>query len=266
MGHHPLPTQGYALVERSAMPPWVKHGDNKHGDDNHPHHPPVVPGHGPDDKGNGDHGDHGDHGDQGGNNDHGRHGGLGQAVVRNACPFAVHTNIVHGPRRGQWPPEEISGVLQPGETSTHPFSHDPNTGVSWKIWREDGANTAPVQLEYTWIADQRRTWYDLSMVDAGAPEWLQNAAETRSDDHEIVPDKDGYGDYQGSIGIKHAFADDGMTLTPQQHGKAAAQGNCVAVQCEPGARYCTGAYNTWNDWGQQHDCAEGVDLNLVLCG
>lgn len=189
---------------------------------------------------------------------------IGHASVENACAFAVNSNIVHAPRPGaEGPPEEIYEILLPGARQTHPFVHDPSMGVSWKLWRTDVENTAPVQLEYTWIPEARRTWYDLSMIDAGEAEALEGSGVEAP-----VPDADGYGEYRGSIGIRHAFTDGGMSLSPDLEGQDqdTAAGNCVRVGCVPGEAYCAGAYNTWNDWGQQHDCGEGVDLKLVLCG
>ncbi|EXJ81191.1 hypothetical protein A1O3_07481 [Capronia epimyces CBS 606.96] len=187
---------------------------------------------------------------------------VGKATVHNACPFSIYSNIVHGAQDGTGLPEEIYQVLEPNETVSHAFSHDPGVGVSWKIWRqdEDTDNWSPIQLEYTWITDSKRTWYDLSMIDAGEPDWLEES------DEEIVADADGYGEYTGSIGIRHSFQEHGITLTPHVDGEEVAEGNCLAVQCPAGEEFCLGAYNTWNDWAQQHDCEEGVDLKLVLCG
>ncbi|OQU96471.1 hypothetical protein CLAIMM_02552 [Cladophialophora immunda] len=104
-------------------------------------------------------------------------GYLGQSVVYNNCPFVVHSNIVHGPRPGvEGPPEEIYSILQPQEGLSHPFAHDPRMGVSWKLWRTDSDNTAPVQFEWTWHDSFQRTWYDLSMVNAGDAGWLDEDA------------------------------------------------------------------------------------------
>lgn len=191
---------------------------------------------------------------------------LGSAHVHNACSFPVNSNIVHAPRPGaNGSPEEIASVLAPGASLSHPFAHDPDMGISWKIWRQDdvGGARTPVQLEYTWKPDVGRTWYDLSMIDAGEAGWLDDGVSASSKENEkaIVGDGDGYGDYVGEIGIKHPFGEEGLTLSPKVVG-----GNCAKVNCVPGDEFCTTAYNTWNDWGQQHDCGEKVDLTLTLCG
>ncbi|KIY00124.1 uncharacterized protein Z520_03809 [Fonsecaea multimorphosa CBS 102226] len=184
---------------------------------------------------------------------------LGQSVVYNNCPFAVHSNIVHGPRPGvEGPPEEIYSILQPQQVLSHPFAHDPQMGVSWKLWRTDVDNTAPVQFEWTWHNSFQRTWYDLSMINAGKAAWLNEDAHQGE---AIVGDKDGLGAYVGEVAIKHAFKEEGMTLTPNVVG-----GNCVPLHCAPGEEFCTASYNVHNDWGQQHDCGEAVDLTLTLCG
>ena len=47
---------------------------------------------------------------------------LGAASVLNACPFAVHSNIVHAPRPGEVEgvkPEEIYSVLETGVEIGH---------------------------------------------------------------------------------------------------------------------------------------------------
>ncbi|KIW15926.1 hypothetical protein PV08_05976 [Exophiala spinifera] len=181
----------------------------------------------------------------------------GTAYVKNACPFTVMSNIVHGASaESHEAPEEIYSSIAPGQTLSHPFSHDPNTGVSWKIWRTDVSNQAPVQFEYTWIPDAKRTWWDLSMIDAGRVDWL----ESKNAGKAIVGDQDGYGAYVGRVGVKHAFVNEGMSLVP-----SAQQGICEAVVCRPGEQFCKTAYNVWNDWGQQRDCHESVDLTLTLC-
>ncbi|OAP58098.1 hypothetical protein AYL99_07188 [Fonsecaea erecta] len=186
-------------------------------------------------------------------------GYVGQSVVYNNCNFAVHSNIVHGPRPGdEGPPEEIYSILQSQDSLKHPFAHDPRMGVSWKLWRTGVENTAPVQFEWTWHDSFQRTWYDLSMINAGEVGWLNEDAHQGE---AIVGDEDGLGAYVGRVAIKHAFTDEGMTLTP-----GIVQGNCVPIRCAPGEEYCTASYNAHNDWGQQHDCGEAVDLKLTLCG
>lgn len=182
----------------------------------------------------------------------------GSAFVINACPFTVMSNIVHGTSASSnGIPEEIYSSIAPGQTVSHPFSHDPNTGVSWKIWRTDIPNQAPVQFEYAWIPEVKRTWWDLSMIDAGSVDWLEEENAGKA----IVGDQDGYGAYVGQVGVKHAFVDEGMSLVPSVQ-----EGICEAVLCRPGEQFCKTAYNVWNDWGQQRDCAEHVDLTLTLCG
>ncbi|EXJ73112.1 uncharacterized protein A1O5_04261 [Cladophialophora psammophila CBS 110553] len=186
-------------------------------------------------------------------------GYIGQSIVYNNCPFAVHNNIVHAPRPGvDAPPEEMYSILHPGAELSHPFAHDPRMGISWKLWRTDVENTAPVQFEWTWDNTFQRTWYDLSMINAGDAGWLNEDAH---EGEAIVSDEDGLGAYVGKVGIRHAFKDEGMTLVPDR-----TEGNCVPLQCAPGEEYCTASYNAHNDWGQQHDCREGVDLKLTLCG
>lgn len=195
----------------------------------------------------------------------GDHSTVGEAIVVNACPFSVNSNIVHAPRPGvAGTPEEIFSVLAPGAVASHDFSHDPHMGISWKVWRTDVANTSPVQFEYTYMPDQGRIWYDVSMIDAGKVAWTDPSANPAEP---IVGDADGYGDYLGEVAVKHAFADVGMTLSPLVNGAPATEGgSCVAVKCEPGAEFCKDAYNVWNDWGQQHDCAQHASLKLTLCG
>ncbi len=184
--------------------------------------------------------------------------GLGQAIVVNACPFAVMSNIVHPPREGSdEAPEEILSTLAPGATETHPFVHDPEMGISWKIWRTDIENQSPVQFEWAWVPNVQRTWWDLSMIDAGEVDWLKKTDAGK----QIVGDADGYGKYVGQVGVLHPFADEGMSLVPD-----VAEGNCIAIFCEPGQEFCKNAYNVWNDWGQQHDCPEHANLKLTLCG
>ncbi|KIV80573.1 hypothetical protein PV11_08066 [Exophiala sideris] len=216
----------------------------------------------PHNNGNGNDNNGGNGGNNGGNSGNTNNGGVGAAIVVNACPFSVHSNIVHAPRPGAaGAPEEIYSVLAPGQTATHAFSHDPQMGISWKIWRTDVDNNSPIQFEWTYMPDMARTWYDLSMIDAGKIAYTDpNTAGW------IVGDADGYGDYVGQVAIKHAFADHGMTLTPMVGGNALTEGNCVAVRCAPGDQFCKDAYNVWNDWGQQRDCAQGASLKLTLCG
>ncbi|KAK5196590.1 hypothetical protein LTR92_004135 [Exophiala xenobiotica] len=106
--------------------------------------------------------------------------GLGQAIVVNACPFDVMSNIVHPPRPGvEGKPEEILSTLAAGATATHPFTHDPDMGISWKIWRTDIENQSPVQFEWAWIPGMQRSWWDLSMIDAGEVDWLETGAPER---------------------------------------------------------------------------------------
>ncbi|KAK6382375.1 hypothetical protein LTS17_004262 [Exophiala oligosperma] len=195
--------------------------------------------------------------------DNGNDAAQGTAYVINNCPFGVMSNIVHGTSgvdSDGVPPEEIMSSIAPGQTVSHPFSHDPNTGVSWKIWRTDVSNQAPVQFEYAWIPEAKRTWWDLSMIDAGKVGWLDEEAGNAAGE-DIVGDRDGYGAYVGRVGVKHAFVDEGMSLVPSVQ-----DGICQAVVCRPGEQFCKTAYNVWNDWGQQRDCAETVDLTLTLCG
>ncbi|EXJ78700.1 hypothetical protein A1O1_09102 [Capronia coronata CBS 617.96] len=185
----------------------------------------------------------------------------GKATLYNACPFTVYSTIVHGTGAGDTGAlEEVYQTLEPEESVSHSFEHDAEVGVSWKIWREDTDNTSPVQFEYTWIQGSKRTWYDLSMIDAGEAEWLEDS------DEEIVADEGGYEDYTGDIAIKYSFQEYGMTLIPQVDGKEVADGNCLSVKCAADEEFCTAAYNTSDDWGQQHDCEDSVDLKLVLCG
>ncbi|KAI1628554.1 hypothetical protein EDD37DRAFT_644346 [Exophiala viscosa] len=213
------------------------------------------------DNGNGNNGgSNGNNGNNGGGNTN--NGGVGEAIVVNACPFSVQSNIVHAPRPGvAGAPEEIFSVLAPGQTATHAFSHDPKMGISWKVWRTDVANHSPIQFEWTYVPEQGRTWYDLSMIDAGKIAYTDPNASGK-----IFGDADGYGDYVGQVAVKHAFADHGMTLTPMSGGNVLTEGNCVAVRCQPGDEFCKDAYNVWNDWGQQRDCAQGASLKLTLCG
>ncbi|OAL35665.1 hypothetical protein AYO20_05046 [Fonsecaea nubica] len=153
-------------------------------------------------------------------------GYLGQSIVYNNCTFTVHSNI-------------------PQEMLSHPFAHDPRLGVSWKLWRTDVENTSPVQFEWTWHDALQRTWYDLSMINAGNAGWLSPVAHRGEP---IVGDEDGLGAYVGKVAIKHAFKVEGMTLVPEVVG-----GNCVPLHCASGEAYCTASYNVHNDWGQQHD-------------
>ncbi|KIV88206.1 hypothetical protein PV10_09123 [Exophiala mesophila] len=188
------------------------------------------------------------------------------ALVYNKCTFPVNSNIVHGARGGnEAKPEEVLGILQPGQTWSHSFEHDRNLGVSWKIWRTDVDNTAPIQLEYT--ATDTSTWWDLSMVDAGEAGWLDESTEDVGNElADTTGDADGLGDYVGMVGIQHSFAEYGLSLVPVLDGNEVFEGNCVAVKCSAGESYCKSAYNTWNDWGQQKDCPSGVSLQLTLCG
>ncbi|KAK5221617.1 hypothetical protein LTR47_010804 [Exophiala xenobiotica] len=184
--------------------------------------------------------------------------GLGQAIAVNACPFDVMSNIVHPPRPGvEGKPEEILSTLAAGATATHPFTHDPDMGISWKIWRTDIENQSPVQFEWAWIPGMQRSWWDLSMIDAGEVDWL----ETGSAGEEIVGDADGYGEYVGQVGVRHPFADEGLSLVPDVN-----EGKCVPILCQPGQEFCVHAYNVWNDWSHQKDCPEHANLRLTLCG
>ncbi|OCT45899.1 hypothetical protein CLCR_00061 [Cladophialophora carrionii] len=186
----------------------------------------------------------------------------GSALVYNACTFTVQSNIVHAPRAGDaGAPEEIIGAIAPGETFSHPFSHDPNMGISWKIWRTDGDNDNPVQFEYAWTPDTARIWYDMSMINAGEIEWL----EPDSHEGETIEDganNDGTGDLTGKVAVAHPFGgdDEGMRLDPQGGG------DCDPVVCPAGEQYCLKAYNTDTDDQAMRDCAESADLRLTLCG
>ena len=207
---------------------------------------------------------------------------LGAASVLNACPFTVHSNIVHSPRpdaeKGV-PPEEIYSVMQPGEELEHPFVHDPGMGISWKLWIDDAeAAGGPVQFEWAWVPDARQVWWDLSMIDAGgvAAERMvkrqpgsEGAAEAAVTDGTAADAADGEGEEIALEleGVPHAFAPYGLTLQPHRGGSAVdPQGLCSRIDCPAGEGVCRQAYNAWNDWGQQHDCAEDVSLRVVLCG
>ena len=156
----------------------------------------------------------------------------GSAVVHNACKFSVRSNIVHPPRVGvSGNPEEIMGTLAPGATLTHPFSHDPDMGISWKLWREDAgtSNHKPVQLEYTSVPLSGGLWYDMSMIDAGTTEYLDAAAH-ESETIAAGANNDGSGALTGMVAVAHPFggAGEGMTLTT----------NCGSVVCPAGQQYC----------------------------
>ncbi|KIW73984.1 hypothetical protein PV04_02057 [Phialophora macrospora] len=188
--------------------------------------------------------------------------GAGSALVYNACAFTVQSNIVHAPRPGEdGAPEEIMGAIAPGETLSHPFSHDPNLGISWKIWRTDGDNHNPVQFEYAWTPDSTLVWYDMSMIDAGEIEWL----DPESHEGEAIEDganNDGTGDLTGKVAVEHPFGgeDEGMRLDPLGNG------DCDSVVCPAGEQYCLKAYNTDTDDQAMRACTESVDLKLTLCG
>jgi hypothetical protein len=197
-------------------------------------------------------------------------GGAGVAFVHNNCSFAINSNIVHGPRpEDKGPPDEIYGMLEAGESLEHAFSHDPNVGISWKVWRtdHDTVNTSPIQLEWTWGPVAKRTWYDLSMIDAGKAGWVEMPENGDAlSPADLVDHPDDLGRWVGNVGIEHPFKREGMSLTPYIGSEEVFEGNCKGVKCAAGDPYCTGAYNTWNDWGQQQDCSEEVSLKLVLCG
>jgi hypothetical protein len=189
-------------------------------------------------------------------------GSTGSAIVHNACSFDVHSNIVHAPRTGaRGAPEEIPGVIQPGETLTHPFSHDPNLGVSWKLWREDVANKNPVQLEYTWVPSSGRIWYDLSMINAGDVQWL-DADSHVNETIKAGANNDGTGKLTGEVAVAHAFGgeNEGITLAPHRGS------GCGTIVCAPGEQHCTKAYNTDTDDQAMRDCEQSADLKLTFCG
>jgi hypothetical protein len=208
---------------------------------------------------------------------------LGSASFLNACPFAVHSNIVHGARGPSSPeddtfipPEEILSVLAPGEERTHPFVHDPGLGVSWKLWPSEGegegegsgngGGAVPVQFEWTLVPGERRSWWDLSMIDATAG---QGGGPVK---RSLVVGGKGNECRQSDAdptfeGVPHAFAPYGLSLQPHHDGDAVErEGMCSRVECPAGEGVCRQAYNAWNDWGQQRDCAEDVSLRVVLCG
>jgi hypothetical protein len=189
-------------------------------------------------------------------------GATGSAIVHNACPFSVRSNIVHAPRPGvDGAPEEISETLAPGTTKSHPFSHDPDMGISWKVWRDDGTNHNPVQLEYTNVPSSSRTWYDLSMINAGATQWLDPESHS-GETIKSGANNDGSGGLTGMVAVAHPFGGEGegMTLAPQGGPDSG------IIRCPAGQQYCTGAYNTDDDDQAMRDCAQSADLKLTLCG
>jgi hypothetical protein len=109
-------------------------------------------------------------------------------------------------------------------------------GIAWKLSATDG--TAPVQFEWTWVPEQSRAYWDLSMIDAHAK-------------------RDG----KGADFVAH-----GMTVQPMRGDQPVTEGNCVPVACAAGEGVCTAAYNFPEDWTRQRDCGQGVDLVLTLCG
>ena len=95
-------------------------------------------------------------------------------------------------------------------------------------------------------------------------EWI------KGNDGEAVPDnKAGDStDGTGEIAVEHPFSGEGegMTLSPQVNGVEALDGICARVECPPSENFCLEAYNTDDDNQRQKDCAEYVDLTLILCG
>ena len=189
----------------------------------------------------------------------------------NACPFKVHSNIVHAPRPGApkgEDPEEIYSVLGSGVEVEHPFVHDPNMGISWKLWTEEAAG--PVQFEWTWKPDEKKVWWDLSMIDAAG----DTASGTEAADSTVTNTTTGAADVsnvrrgEGSLlGVSHPFAAYGLSLRPHRDGNGIEmEGICGRIDCPAGEEVCWQAYNAWNDWGKQHDCGEDVGLRFVLCG
>jgi len=181
---------------------------------------------------------------------------IGVVHVQNLCPFTVHSNVVHSPRDSDCedcPPEERYSLLQPNSTASQPYNTDPDTGVSWKLWRTDTpVQHGPVQFEYTWDTTISRLYYDLSMVDAATVRTPQ-----------LVTADAGH--------VQHAFAQEGITVgtfrvDSKRSVVAVAEGRCEGVVCLAGERACRGAYNAWNDWAQQHDCSESVQVVVTLCG
>jgi len=167
---------------------------------------------------------------------------------------------VHGPRPGiNGPPEEIASTLGPDERVEHDLVQGPNIGISWKIWREDIENKRPIQLEWTWVPDSERTWYDLSMIDAA------EAQKQDSSEEELEPGQLEFEMSAGAVGVKHAFAELGLTLTTERNANAVEHANCVDIKCEPGDEYWLKADNKSDDWERQHDCQEDVGLKLTLC-
>ncbi|KAJ9608376.1 hypothetical protein H2200_007364 [Cladophialophora chaetospira] len=189
-----------------------------------------------------------------------RNSGTGSAVVANECPFVVYTNIVHAPRPGQaGAPEEILVTLQTGESQSHPFDHDLNMGVSWKVWRTDTNNKNVVQFEYTYVGE--RTYYDLSMINGGTVEYLE-PEEHEGETIEEGANNDGSGKLTGEVGVVHPFAEEGLSLIAQGN----VGGGCGSVVCPAGDRTCAQAYNTDDDHQAMRDCGASVDLKLTLCG
>lgn len=189
-----------------------------------------------------------------------RRGGTGSAIVANKCPFVVQTNIVHAPRAGrEGAPEEIPLTLQPGESQSHPFEHDLNMGVSWKVWRTDTANKNVVQFEYT--CDGQRTYYDMSMINGGTVEYLEGS-EHEGEAVKEGANNDGSGKLTGDVGVVHPFREEGLSLKAQ----GSVGGGCGAVVCLAGEKTCAQAYNTDDDHQAMRDCGASVDLRLTLCG
>ncbi len=146
--------------------------------------------------------------------------------------------------------------------------HDPGIGISWKLWIDD--DEGPVQFEWTWRPEERRVWWDLSMIDAAGGDRDENAAVEQAVTDNGAPDytsnmgRRGEGDLQG---VPHPFAAYGMSLQPHRGGGVVElEGMCSRIDCPAGEGVCWQAYSAWNDWGKQHDCKEDLDLRVVLCG
>ena len=147
-------------------------------------------------------------------------------------------------------------------------------GVSWKLWPEHAPR--PIQFEWTWVGEQARTYFDLSMIDAGArkrsltarQEWDGESEQEwqGEDEQEWQPEQEQPQGEEGSS-ISHPFAAFGMTIQPMRNGETiTGEGMCQTVACPAGASGCTAAYNFAEDWSRQHDCPEGTSIRLTLCG
>ena len=158
--------------------------------------------------------------------------GVGQAHVRNACPFPIVLLRCYQPHAGQPAGcNKLQHLAANGGTHTETYTPYANNGISLKVRRQDGDFSKNIlQFEYTNRGPDLhpRINYDISEVNSDANDfWRKNGAG-------------------------------GFTLTTSDP-------QCFHKHCAPPCKTCKGVF-TQPENGTPHNCGYGKDIGMTVCG